>query len=159
MIVHGEEPFIECSSKGDKRFSAFFARIKGRGGRSIEEIYQAAKVFNDDGFIRTGLTWRAAKGRTPVNAKEVRELYSKLWDEYIEENPNLIDALCEAQGVSDIFGQQGHACQATELWRIRNYHYPRWFCKRAHGVYHSFSVVGAGLYKQSCEKCGVSWNY
>lgn len=25
-------------------------------------------------------------------------------------------------GLSDIFGQPGHVCQATELWRIRNDH-------------------------------------
>jgi hypothetical protein len=53
MIQHGTAPFLECSSRGDRRFSAFAARIKSRGNKSIEEIYQAAKRFEDGS---TGLT-------------------------------------------------------------------------------------------------------
>ncbi len=72
MLAHGSAPFLECSTRGDKRFSAFCARIKGRENRTIESIYQAAKEF--------------------VVAS--------------------IDA--------DMFGQPGHCCQATELFRIKN---------------------------------------
>ena len=119
MIKHGEAPYLECSSRGDKRFSAFYARLKIYDNRSIEEIYQAAKVFEDGS---TGLTWRQAKGRKPVNIDEVRRLYSYLWDMYIIENPELLQVLLDASGVSDMFGQKGHQCQATELWRIRQSH-------------------------------------
>lgn len=45
MIKHGESPYLECSSKGDKRFSAFYARLQNNLGRSIEEIYQGVKCF------------------------------------------------------------------------------------------------------------------
>jgi hypothetical protein len=117
MQRYGVAPYLECSSKGDKRFSAFHARIKGRGNRSIEDLYQAAKVLEDG---RTGLSWREVKGKRAVNMNELRLLYAKLWDEYITENPELREVLCQATGVSDIFGQAGHACQAEELWRIRN---------------------------------------
>ena len=119
MIKHGEAPYLECSSRGDKRFSAFYARLKIYDNRSIEEIYQAAKVFEDGS---TGLSWRQAKGRKPVNIDEVRRLYSYLWDVYIIENPELLQVLLDASGVSDMFGQKGHQCQATELWRIRQSH-------------------------------------
>ena len=112
-IAHGRAPFLACSSRGDKRFSAFYARV---GGRSIEEQYQAAKVFENGA---TGLTWRQAKGRKPVNTEFCRRLYSRLWDRYIKENPELLEILRAATGLSDIFGQIGHCCQATELWRIR----------------------------------------
>ncbi len=114
MIRHGNSPYLECSSKGDRRFSAFFARIDGR---SIEFIYQGAKVFKDG---TTDLEWRQAKGRQAVNQKEVHKLYSSLWDEYIRRNPGLLKILKEASGLQDVFGQPGHCCQATELWRIRN---------------------------------------
>lgn len=116
MIRHGIPPFLECSSRGDRRFSAFSARIRARGGRSIEEIYQAAKRFEDGS---TGLTWREAKGRRAVNQQEVAALYARLWDEYVSENPHLLPVLRAANGLSDIFGQADHCCQATELWRIR----------------------------------------
>lgn len=114
MIRHGEPPYLECSSKGDKRFSAFYAKV---GGKSIEEIYQASKIFEDSS---TSLSWKEAKGRLPVNLDYCRRRYSQLWDEYIAVNPDLLKVLKEASGLSDIFGQEGHCCQATELWRIRN---------------------------------------
>lgn len=118
MIRHGKPPYLECSGKGDVRFSAFFARIKSRGNRTIESIYQAAKILPDG---RTGLHWYHAKGKAAINAEECAELYSRLWDEYINENPHLLDVLKAATGLSDMFGQQGRCCQATELWRIRSY--------------------------------------
>lgn len=117
MIRHGAAPYLECSSRGDRRFSAFSARLNRYGGRSIEELYQAAKVF--EGGI-TGLSWREAKGRQATNMDEVARLYARLWDEYIDENPALLDVLRAAPGLSDVFGQKGHCCQATELWRIRS---------------------------------------
>jgi hypothetical protein len=116
MVKHGCAPFLECSTKGDRRFSAFCARVNGRDGKNIEEIYQAAKIFEDGS---TGLTWKEAKGRIPINSDEVSLLYSQLWDEYIAENPHLLKILKMVSGISDIFGQRGHACQATELWRIK----------------------------------------
>lgn len=116
MIKHGSAPFLECSTRGDRRFSAFCAYINCRNGKSIEEIYQAAKVFEDGS---TGLTWKEAKGRIPINSEEVAKLYSRLWDEYIDENPFLLDVLKMVDGLSDMFGQSGHVCQATELWRIK----------------------------------------
>lgn len=116
MIKHGQEPYLECSSKGDKRFSAFYARIHSRGNKTIEEIYQASKIF-DNG--ETNLSIKEAKGKVPVNVVEVRKFYSLLWDEYIGENPGLGWILIGCSGLSDIFGQRGHVCQATELWRIR----------------------------------------
>lgn len=119
MIRHGEAPYLECSSNGDRRFSAFYARIKARNNLAIEEIYQASKVFNFDGKRVSGLTWQKAKGRRAENQERVNKLYSELWDEYINEHPELIGVLVNATGLSDMFGLQGHCCQATELWRIR----------------------------------------
>lgn len=121
MIRLGNPPYLECSSRGDKRFSAFYARIKSRANHSIEELYQGAKVFTSlNGIKYSGLTWKEAKGKLPDNIEEVSALYSKLWDEYIAENPELLDILLRASGLSDIFGQSGHNCQAVELWRIRS---------------------------------------
>ena len=76
MLRFGKEPFLECSSRGDKRFSALYAKV---GGSSIEDQYQAFKVFEDGS---TGLSREEAKGRKAVNQEEARALYSQLWDEY-----------------------------------------------------------------------------
>lgn len=117
MLRYGTAPFLECSSRGDKRFSAFVARIKIRENRTIEELYQAFKIFSDGS---SNLSWRDAKGRKPVNMDECRQYYTALWDMYITENPELLEVIAQASGLSDMFGQEGHVCQAEELWRIRN---------------------------------------
>ncbi len=114
MVKHGKAPYLECSSTGDKRFSAFWAKVNGL---TIERQYQAAKIFEDGS---TGLHWKLAKGRHPVNYEEVRKLYSDLWDQYIRENPDLLFVIRAASGFSDKYGTPGGVCQATELWRIRN---------------------------------------
>lgn len=123
MIKHGEAPYLECSSKGDKRFSAFYAKIRAFKGQSIEDLYQGRKVFEDGS---TGLSWREAKGRKAINQEECSEYYSTLWNIYMMEHPELMDVLVKVPGVSDMFGQEGHCCQATELWRIRNDFVGRW---------------------------------
>lgn len=115
MLKFGEEPFLECSSKGDKRFSAFYAKTKG-SNKSIEERYQAGKLFEDGS---TGLSWREVKGKKPVNIEDCRKFYSFLWDKYFEENPELLEVIKQYNGFTDIFGQEGHACQAEEIYRIR----------------------------------------
>jgi len=114
MIRIGEEPYLECSSKGDKRFSAFYAKVHGK---SIEQLYQAAKIFGDGS---TGLTWREAKGRKPINIEELAILYKDLWREYLLDNPSFITILKRASGLSDVFGQEKHNCQAITLWELRN---------------------------------------
>jgi len=114
MIKHGKAPFLECSSRGDKRLSAFYAKVKGI---SIEARYQACKVFEDG---TTGLSWKQAKGRKAINAEQAARHYAALWDYYIQENPKLLKEIKAASGLSDMFGQPGCCCQATELWRIRN---------------------------------------
>ncbi len=111
---YGVPPFLECSSHGDKRFSAFYARVNGK---SIEEQYQAAKKFSDGS---TGLHWRQAKGKRPVNAAECRAFYESLWRQYIAEHPELLEVLKAASGLSDIFARPGSVNQAEVLWAIRN---------------------------------------
>lgn len=118
MLRFGEAPYLECSSKGDKRFSAFYARPKSLEGLSIEEAYQKMKIFENG---RTNLHWTEAKGQKARNQAECAEAYEKWWKEYVEEN-NLLPILQKASGLSDIFGQVGHVCQAEVLWRIRNEH-------------------------------------
>ena len=115
MLHYGEAPFLECSTKGDGRFSALRARLRGYGNQTIEEVYQGAKVFEDGS---TNLPWREAKGRPAVNAVEVRALYGTLWNEYFAENPYLYEVVMAHTGFSDVFGRAGGACQAEEIQRI-----------------------------------------
>ena len=45
MLSVGSPPFLECSSRGDVRFSSFYARPKSLNGSSIEEAYQAIVLW------------------------------------------------------------------------------------------------------------------
>lgn len=111
MVRFGTEPFLECSSKGDKRFSAFYAKVKGE---TIEKQYQAYKEF--DG--KSGFTWKEVKGKKPDNPEECRKWYTLLWEVYFLDNPELLEVIKKYNGFSDIFGQEGHACQAEEIYKI-----------------------------------------
>lgn len=117
MIKVGKEPYLECSSRGDKKFSAMYARIKSMGNRTIEEIYQGAKVFADG---KTGLTIKEAKRRKAINMDKVSKLYDELWEIYLKENPKLIEELLKYNGYTDIFGKEGCQCQAKSIYRIVN---------------------------------------
>jgi len=116
MLRRGHAPYLECSSRGERRLSAFYARPSSLKGKSIEEAYQAMKILPDG---RTGLGWREVKGKKAVNAVECAIAYSQWWEEYIRENPDLLDLICKATGLSDMFGREGSVCQADVLWEIR----------------------------------------
>ncbi len=104
MLRFGKAPYLECSSAGDRRFSAFYAAPHILDGKSIESAYQAMKVFSDGS---TGLHWHKAKGRMAVNQKACEEKYFEWWTAWIEQE-KLLHVLKDASGLSDKFGQNGH---------------------------------------------------
>lgn len=74
----------EVSSKGNKDFSAFFARL--RNGKTIEEAYQ----LDIKGYRELGYTVRDAKGKPPRIPRSFTEtdfLYTELWWKYLGQNP------------------------------------------------------------------------
>lgn len=80
----------ECSTRGDKRFSAFCAILSD--GRSIEEHYQC----DVKGYQPGGKNWRLGKGKPALNKnKDLWLEYLKLWMEWAKMNPDLIDILHE----------------------------------------------------------------
>lgn len=64
----------ECSSKGDSRFSALYARMQD--GRSLEAHYQC----DVKGYQPGGINWRLGKGKPPLDtSKNLWEAYLELW--------------------------------------------------------------------------------
>lgn len=112
----GTAPFLECGSEGDRRFRAAYARVRCRGNRSIHDIYCGVQVYPGD---LSGVSPEDAAGIVQIHRREVEELYGRLWDEYFSENPQLLERLCAAGGVSDSSGSQDAVSPAAELWRIR----------------------------------------
>jgi ribonuclease HI len=90
QVVWSKKNGYECSSKGDKRFSAFYARLKD--GRTIEEHYQCDVKGYDVG----GTNWKLGKGHPPLDKTiNLFEEYLKLWIEWATLHKPLMKELNE----------------------------------------------------------------
>lgn len=85
----------EVSSHGDKRFSAFYARLKD--GRTIEEAYQ----LDVKGYRKYGNNPMLGKGKPPLDeSTDLWGNYLNLWMIWCYENPKLY---CELLYFADMF--------------------------------------------------------
>ncbi len=84
----------ECSTAGDRRFSALCARLSD--GRTIEEAYQ----LDVKGYRALGNDWHLGKGEPPLHrVNNLWESYLSLWRQWAEENPALMaDLIARAHG-------------------------------------------------------------
>lgn len=106
---------LECSSKGDKRFSAFYAKIFYKGEwKCIEALYQQSKRFN-------GKILKHSKGKMPTSVvwmdneydvKYLTSLYYWLWWHYLSTNEDLVEYAKEFDEYSDMFKGGSINCQA-----------------------------------------------
>lgn len=109
---------LECSSKGDKRFSAFYAKVTAFGRfDSIESHYQLSKRFGE--FVP--LSWSDAKGKSPThielngrcyNLEMLSQWYKLLWVRYLDNNPQLVEYASQFDEFNDIFKGKSINCQA-----------------------------------------------
>lgn len=120
---------LECSSKGDKRFSALYAKVTFYGVYdTIENHYQLAKRFGDG----KPKTWKDAKGKKPthlcinnrwnIDIKYSRGFYDLLWVKYFEENPDLAQYVSNFDEFSDMFkSKDAFVCQADSIEKYVKY--------------------------------------
>lgn len=109
---------LECSSKGDKRFSAFYANVCVFGiSNSIENHYQNCKGFNDKTIIKR-------KGKSPdyitidgkiLDVKYLTPFYKLLWVKYLDHNPSLVEYASQFDNFNDIFKGHSINCQADVI--------------------------------------------
>ena len=127
---------LECSSRGDKRFSAFYAKVEIFGKKaSIEEHYQFSKLFpvednygnvrlesyNDIKLIKRKqrfgeepVRFRVAKFDYP--AEYLTMYYKLLWLTYLDEKPYLVRYASKFDDFSDMFrGKNTMNCQADVI--------------------------------------------
>lgn len=110
---------LECSSKGDKRFSALFAKLPD--DRTIEEAYQ----LDIKGYRVRGDNWKLGKGKRPLNDLSRYQMwcyYVRLWQEYLNANPELFDVLKQYEVFCDQFANS-EINQARAICEIMNLHY------------------------------------
>lgn len=104
----------ECSSRGDRRFSAFYAKVDGK---SIEYIYQVEiKGYNS---ISEG---KGKPGKL-YDLSTQKKLYKDLWRKYLQVNPTYKADLLEiikTHELNDMFATKGALNQADILTEILN---------------------------------------
>lgn len=120
---------LQCHSRGDKRYSPFYAKVSVNGSlKSIEEHYQHAKVING----KQPNTWREGKGRRPeawvVNSLRFGkdetldgrfnvgvQYYIALWLKHLRANPKLIEYASQFDEFVDPFKGSFPFCQADVI--------------------------------------------
>lgn len=118
MIKWARYGGYECSTKGDKRFSALYARLPD--GRTIEMHYQC----DVKGYDAGGTNWKLGKGKPPINSTiDLYEEYLGLWDKWAGSNQDIVEWLFREVGpcgvLSDCFATTGIS-QARALADILN---------------------------------------
>jgi O-acetyl-ADP-ribose deacetylase (regulator of RNase III) len=117
---------LECSSKGDKRFSAFFAKVEVYGKfDSIENHYQLSKRFiGENGEVIVPKSWKEVKGKTPdfFEVKGIRfpieylsQYYKLLWVKYLDNSPSLVKYAAQFDEFTDMFRGNSINCQADVI--------------------------------------------
>lgn len=90
----GTRSGYEVSGRGDRRFSAFHAKLPD--GRSIEEHYQCDVKGYDPG----GRNWRLGKGKRPLREVDLWREYLNLWKIWAANRPELVQQLRELASAS-----------------------------------------------------------
>lgn len=116
----GAESF-EVSTKGTqqgRQYSAFNARIKGRGNKSIEDIYQ----IDIKGGEKLAPGRYSMKGKLPegMTPDEAYETYKNLWREWFQENPRKLQEISELTQGKKITDQyaSSNVSQARAIYEI-----------------------------------------
>jgi hypothetical protein len=110
---------LECSSKGDKRFSAFYACVSIKGvEKSIENWYQLAK--RDAYGNVPGKGKKVAYMINPFNGNKLpanclSDFYKCLWIRYFTANPDLLEYAKGFDNFNDMFRGKCVNCQADVI--------------------------------------------
>ena len=105
---------LECSSKGDKRFSAFYAFVDFNGKYdSIEHHYQNCKRnFNDQPCKKGEYVSYIVIAEQKLPASDLTPFYRYLWYLYLRQNPDLVDYASNFNAFTDMFRGKSVNCQA-----------------------------------------------
>lgn len=108
---------LECSSAGDKRFSAFYAKVEVNGILdSIENHYQSVKRNLFDKKCKKGekVEYIVFNGKK-LSPKYLTPYYKLLWTKYLDKNPELVKYASTFDKFSDKFRGKCINCQADVI--------------------------------------------
>lgn len=114
---------LECSSKGDKRFSALYAKIELFDKvNTIENFYQSSKVILINNKRQCVTDWRKSKGQNIYGfvlnnmyfePKYISSFYKLMWVKYLDNNKDLVQYAKQFDDFNDMFkSKKSYVCQA-----------------------------------------------
>lgn len=117
---------LECSSRGDKRFSALWAKVEIFGVTdTIENHYQLSKRFETLMGVEVPQHWKDAKGKKPsffevdgqvFDLKHLDKFYSLMWVKYLDNHPELVRYARQFDDYNDMFKSKNSiVCQADVI--------------------------------------------
>ena len=109
---------LECSSRGDKRFSALYAKVLAFGVRdTIENLYQKSKRNSAGRSVGKGQPVdHMVLGGHRYPAAMLTGWYRLLWIRYLDDNPGLVEYARQFDEFTDMFrGKNTINCQADVI--------------------------------------------
>jgi hypothetical protein len=109
---------LECSSKGDKRFSALYAKVSAFGLMdTIENHYQKSKRNANGATVKKGQPVdHMVLNCHKFSASMLTSWYRLLWVKYLDGNPELVEYARQFDEFSDMFrGKSTINCQADVI--------------------------------------------
>lgn len=117
-----DKKVLYCDSRGDKRFSAFYAKVNLDGIiDSIENFYQNSKRDEYGNIPGKGrkvsyMVFRSKK----LPANKLTDFYKYLWKLYFQQNPELLEYASQFEEFIDRFKGKCINCQADVIKELVN---------------------------------------
>lgn len=108
---------IECSSRGYKKASAMYARVKCFSKiDTIENHYQAVKRDKDGNPVAKGkrVDHIVIRGHK-LSPRYLTPFYKLLWTKYLDENKDVVEYLKQFDEFTDMFRGKSINCQADVI--------------------------------------------
>lgn len=155
MNIYNNKNILECSSSGDKDFSALYTKVSVNGKLdTIENHYQNAKVFLDKhGNFIHNQSFKKVKGTRPLAfyisgyylpVRFGAQFYSLLWYKYLKNNKSLEnEKLINYDDYND--------CKKTDNYFVCQADVIREYMQDENGVKYEPSIRGKKLYSNCLE--------
>ena len=121
---------LECSSKGDKRFSAFYAFVEFDGKyKNINAHFQDCKRNKENKPCQKGeWTTHLIICGQKLPTSDLTAFYRYLWYIYLRSNPDLVDYASDFKAFTNMFrGNSKHCpadCVKAYVRKDRAFYYP-----------------------------------
>lgn len=138
---------LECSVRGDRRFSALFAKVTIKGKeKSIEQWFQEAKRTADGKKAGKGksfdhLICPYTKDKLPV--EDATDLYRGLWITYLGNHPELVEYASQFDEFSDSFQDPDARTRQLEAYEKDPFNKEAEFFYNHSGLLSAADVIGA----------------